>query len=130
MHIQKHYFDTFKQHSSSKLNASTLGGSKKSYRQLQACLSKYELLLASGIQLSNNDILTYNDVPRLIRKDFWLCSKNLIKKSERFRFSDRNPPLFPTIKPIKHPRVITNSKKVTNSKRIKELIVKELIKID
>ena len=70
LHIRKHYFDTFKQHSSSKLNPSTLGGSKTSYRQLQSCLSKYELLLASGIQLLNNAILTYNDIPRLIRKDF------------------------------------------------------------
>ena len=107
LHIRKHYFDTFKQHSSSKLNPSTLCGSKKSCRKLEACLSKYELLLASGIQFLNNDILTYNDVPRLIRKDFWLCSRNLAKKSERLRFSDRNPPLFPIIKPIKHPRVIT-----------------------
>ena len=79
LHIRKHYFDTFKQHSSSKFNPSILRGNKRSYRQLQACLSKYKLLLASGIQLQNNDILTYNHVPWLIRKDFALCSKKFEK---------------------------------------------------
>ena len=76
--------------------------------------------------MQNNDILTYNHVPWLIRKYFALCSKKFEK-----------PKTFPHNKTNEATKSnnclkVTNSKriKVTNSKRIKELIEKELIKVD